>query len=183
MFTQAKVRIISDYTKKVSGDVFGLQAIGGDIGNGVRYFDCREQLVWLGSRGSREAASYYLGVIDAFNPGIIGDLPADVLAVREELNGDRFSQAWYDRGMNTANYWLHYRLEDHTFSLAALQAMQVIGVGHTDNIVLNTGVFKVALSRMTVADGAPYDHQVTIQKIRTVNGRNEWVTVREYEAK
>src|SRR5690348_4227865 len=85
MFTQKKVETVSDYAKKITGGVFGLQGIGGDIGNGVRYIDGRKQLVWLGPRGARKAAAYYLGVIDSFNPGVIDDLPEEVNAVRTEL--------------------------------------------------------------------------------------------------
>lgn len=183
MFTQNKVRTVSDYAKKISGNVFGLQGIGGDIGNGVRYIDGHREKVWFGPRGARQCTSYLLGIIDAYNPGVIGDLPEDVNAVRAELTGNGWNQREYDGGADDAHNFMRWYLDRHTFSLAALQAMPVVSQGHFDNVVFNNGGTKISLSRMTVADGAPYDHQVTVQKIETEDGRNNWVTVREYEAK
>lgn len=180
MFTQKKVQTVSDCAKKFSGNVFGLQAIGGDIGSGVRYIDGREQLVWLGSRGAREAASYYLGIADTYNvSGNRADLPPDVETVRDELIGNGLNKQWYERGTSTAQSWLRHNLTDHTFSLADLQAIPVLTVGQADNVLLNHGGIKVSLSHTAVADGAPYDNQVTVQK----NSRNGWQTIREYQAK
>lgn len=104
-FTKAKVETVSNHAKKLTGDRFGLSGIGGDLGNGVRYIDGRKQQVWFGSRGARQAASYYLGVIDAYNPGEIGDLPGDVKAVRRLLlePGGGWVQAQYDQGADDAN--------------------------------------------------------------------------------
>lgn len=182
MFTQKKVSAVSDYAKRLTGNMFGLQGIGGDIGNGVRYIDGRQQKVWFGPRGARQAASYYLGVIDAFKPGVIGDLPEEVNAVRAELIGNGWNQGEYERGMDDAHGFMRWHLEDQTLTLAALERMPVIHQGTADNVVFNNGALKIALSRMTVADGAPYDHQVTVQKIKTTRKGNEWITVREYQA-
>lgn len=184
MFTQAKVRTVSDCARLLSGGVYGLQAMGASLGSGVRYIDGRRWMVWLGSRGARQAASYYLGVADAFNPGVVGDLPEEVNAVRAELlNSNRLDHAWYNQGHSDANGFLSWGIERHDFSLAALQAMPNLGDTHFADVKFSTGGYRLSLSRMTVADGAPYDHQVTVEKIETVDGRNNWVTVREYQAK
>lgn len=98
MFTEAKVKAISDHAKAISGGAFGLQAVGGDIGHGTRYIDGRRDTVWTGRRGSREAASYYFGVIDALTLGDVDGLPAPVAAIREELQGDGWDEDQYTRG-------------------------------------------------------------------------------------
>ena len=57
-----------------------------------------------------------------------------------------------------------------------LKAMPTIHSGQYDNLKIDTGTTRVWLSRMTVADGMPYNNQVTIEKL--IDGR--WVTVEEY---
>lgn len=57
--TESVVRRIADWAAEVSGGGVSLQAVGGDLGNGVRYIDGHKQLVWLGRTGAREAAAYY----------------------------------------------------------------------------------------------------------------------------
>lgn len=109
MITESKVRTVSGRAAAMSNGWFGLQAVGGDIGYGTRYIDRRQQLVWLGKNGgSRQAASYYLGIIDALNvDGVIGDLPAEVNAVRQELvDGDGWSEKWAQQGHADAQSWL-----------------------------------------------------------------------------
>lgn len=108
MITESKVRTVSDQAAAMSNGWFGLQAVGGDIGQGTRYIDGRQQLVWLGKGASRQAASYYLGIVDALNVnGTIGDLPAGVNAVREELvSGDGWSERWASQGHADAQSWL-----------------------------------------------------------------------------
>lgn len=108
MITERKVRTVADHAGAMSGGWFGLQAVGGDIGYGTRYIDQNRQLVWLGKNGgSRQAASYYIGIIDALNPGVIGDLPAEVNAVRAELvSGDGWSERWASEGHADGNAWL-----------------------------------------------------------------------------
>lgn len=109
MITENKVRTVSDHAAHMSGGWFGLAGIGGDIGHGTRYIDRRIQLVWQGKGASRQAASYYLGIIDALNvDGVIGDLPAGVNAVRAELvDGDGWSEKWASQGHADAQSWLN----------------------------------------------------------------------------
>lgn len=65
------------------------------------------------------------------------------------------------------------------YTLAELEAMPTIHSGHFDNLKFDDGKNRVWLSRMTVADGMPYDNQVTVEKL--IDGN--WKTVREYQAK
>jgi len=111
MITEGKVRTVSDQAHAMSGGWFGLGGVGGDIGHGTRYIDSLQQIVWLGKNGgSRQAASYYIGIVDALNSdagGVIGDLPAEVNAVRAELvDGDGWSEKWATQGHNDAQSWL-----------------------------------------------------------------------------
>lgn len=64
-------------------------------------------------------------------------------------------------------YWLAADLEDR----------ETIHHGQFDNLKIDTGELRVWLSRMTVADGMPYDNQVTVEFLR--NGR--WEIVEQYE--
>ena len=57
-----------------------------------------------------------------------------------------------------------------------LKAMPTIHSGQYDNLKIETPTKRVWLSRMTVADGMPYNNQVTVEKL--INGC--WVTVEEY---
>lgn len=98
MFTKSKVETVSKQAKAMTGDLYGLQGIGSDIGMGTRYIDGRVQKVWFGPKGARQCASYYLGVIDGRNPGAESDLPEAVNAVRAELRARGWSQEEYDRG-------------------------------------------------------------------------------------
>lgn len=65
---------------------------------------------------------------------------------------------------------MHYTKEE-------LKAMPTIHSGHFDNLKIDTGTTRVWLSRMTVADGMPYNNQVTVEKL--VNGK--WETVETYQ--
>lgn len=57
-----------------------------------------------------------------------------------------------------------------------LKAMPTIHSGQYDNLKIETPTMRVWLSRMTVADGMPYNNQVTVEKL--IDGC--WVTVEEY---
>lgn len=57
-----------------------------------------------------------------------------------------------------------------------LEAMPTINSGHFDNLKIETQTTRVWLSRMTVADGMPYNNMITVEKL--INGR--WVTTEEY---
>lgn len=64
----------------------------------------------------------------------------------------------------------HYTLEE-------LEEMPTISQGQFDNLKYDDGKVRVWLSRMTRADGANYDKQVTVEHLQ--NGC--WVTVESYE--
>ena len=65
------------------------------------------------------------------------------------------------------------------YSLREMEKRKTLHSGHTDDLKFESKGIRVWLSRMTVADGMPYDNQVTVEKLK--NG--SWVTVEEYEAK
>jgi hypothetical protein len=64
------------------------------------------------------------------------------------------------------------------FSLAELDEMPTLHEGHCENVKYVDNDIKITLSRMTKADGMPYDNQVTVEK--KVNG--EWVKETQYQA-
>lgn len=63
-------------------------------------------------------------------------------------------------------------------TLAELQSMPTLAVGQTCNLKIDRGNRRVWLSRMTVADGAPYDDQVTVE----ILDRGRWVILDQYQA-
>ena len=65
-------------------------------------------------------------------------------------------------------------------TLEELQKLPTLCVGQVDNLKIETPTMRVWLSRVTVADGQPYDNQVTIERLG-VNGI--WCTDYVYEAK
>lgn len=64
------------------------------------------------------------------------------------------------------------------FSLRDLITMPTLEQGHFDNLKVQTDTKRVWLSRMTVADGMPYDNQVTVEKL--VDGN--WIVKEQYQA-
>ena len=66
----------------------------------------------------------------------------------------------------------------HHYTLAELEAMPTLEHGHFDNLKIETPTTRVWLSRMTKADGAPYENEVSVDHYR--NGR--WETVDRYQA-
>ena len=65
------------------------------------------------------------------------------------------------------------------YTLAELKKMPTIESGHFDNLMDQTPTMRVWLSRMTKADGMPYNNQVTIERL--IDG--VWTTVDEYQAR
>jgi hypothetical protein len=88
-FTETVVRRAAEWARKVTGGKFTLQAVGGNIGHGVRYIDGVQQLVRLGRYGAREAAAYYLaaGVKWAELSGV--EVPEEWARNLAVLTGDR----------------------------------------------------------------------------------------------
>jgi len=64
-------------------------------------------------------------------------------------------------------------------TLAELEARPTLHSGHFDNLKAEGADYRVWLSRMTVADGMPYNNQVTLERL--IKGR--WQTVETREAK
>jgi len=68
---------------------------------------------------------------------------------------------------------------EHRYSLADLKAAETLGSAQYDNLKFDDGQTRVWLSRMTRADGAPYNNQVTVEKLQG----GKWVTTDEYQAR
>ena len=71
--------------------------------------------------------------------------------------------------MATAKVW----------SLTELRSRPTISAGQFDNLKIDLGELRVWLSRMTMADGAPYNNQVTVELL--LDGR--WCIFQQYEGK
>jgi len=65
------------------------------------------------------------------------------------------------------------------FTLRELKSKPTIESGHFDNLKMADDHTRVWLSRMTVADGMPYNNQVTVEKY--IDGN--WKTVSKYQAR
>ena len=63
------------------------------------------------------------------------------------------------------------------YTASYLADLPTLAVGQTCNLKIDTGDMRVWLCRCGVADGMPYDNQVTIERL--VNGR--WATLDTYE--
>ncbi len=57
-----------------------------------------------------------------------------------------------------------------------LENRETLSVGQTCNLKIDTGQYRVWLSRCTVEDGEPYDDAVTVEEL--TNGR--WVEIDRY---
>jgi len=64
-------------------------------------------------------------------------------------------------------------------TLKEVKAMPVIRRTHASNVIVEEGIRRVSVSRMTVADGMPYDNQVIVEIC--IGG--QWYVVAQYEAK
>lgn len=66
------------------------------------------------------------------------------------------------------------------FTLQELKMLPTLSQSQFDNLKVEIkNKARVWLSRMTIADGMPYNNQVTIERL--INGN--WKTVTEYQAK
>jgi hypothetical protein len=66
------------------------------------------------------------------------------------------------------------------YSLQELEQMKTIGEGHFDDLKVSTEDTRVWLSRMTINDGMPYNHQVTVSKL---DKEYNWKIAEQYQAK
>ena len=64
------------------------------------------------------------------------------------------------------------------YTLNELEAMPTLSQGQTDDLKVEKENVRVWLSRMTIADGMPYNNEVTVD----IYDHNEWATVTKYEA-
>jgi hypothetical protein len=64
------------------------------------------------------------------------------------------------------------------FTTAELQALPTLSQGHTDDLKMETTARRVWLSRLTKADGQPYDNQITIE---AKNEDGSWSIIRQYD--
>ena len=65
------------------------------------------------------------------------------------------------------------------YTLKELSKLKTIEQGHFDNLKISHPYVRVWLSRMTKADGMPYDNQVTVE---TTNAIGDWITIQQYQA-
>ena len=83
-----------------------------------------------------------------------------------------------DRAAGIA-YGVDYRHHLY-YDLQTLLSKDTIQSGHFSNLKIQTGTVRVWLSRMTVADGAEYNHAVEIE---VCDQRGDWHMVDQYQAK
>lgn len=58
-FTAAFVREVGARVERITGEVFSLGPIGTHPEHGTSYTDGRDQIVWYGPQGARQACAYY----------------------------------------------------------------------------------------------------------------------------
>jgi hypothetical protein len=63
-----------------------------------------------------------------------------------------------------------------TYTTTELEILPTLAQGQTDNLKVDDGETRVWLCRCGVADGMPYENQITEERL--TDGR--WVTVAEY---
>lgn len=68
----------------------------------------------------------------------------------------------------------------YKYSLKNLLKRKTISQGHTDDLKIETKTKRVWLSRLTIADGMPYNNQVTEEQYQAP--QYEWKTIGTYEA-
>ena len=72
----------------------------------------------------------------------------------------------------------------HGYTLAELRRMPVISEGHGENLMVDTGLTRLWLSRMTRADGAKHDNNVVVETRPVKPGAGPlWKKLIEYQAK
>jgi hypothetical protein len=65
------------------------------------------------------------------------------------------------------------------YSLAYLESLPTLHTGHFDKLKVKENGLQVWLSRMTEADGMPYDNEVTIEQYID----NNWQQIARFQAK
>lgn len=65
------------------------------------------------------------------------------------------------------------------YTLKQLESKPTLEQGHFDDLKARKDNVKVWLSRMTIADGMPYNNQVTIERYTG----DRWETIDQYEAR
>jgi len=64
-------------------------------------------------------------------------------------------------------------------TLEEAKNMTVLSQGHFDNLIYEENNIRIWLSRMTIADGIPYDNQITVEEYCD----GVWATLDVYQAK
>lgn len=64
------------------------------------------------------------------------------------------------------------------YTLAELEAMPTINVGYTADLKVDTGTERIWQERTTIADGEPFEHTITVERL--IDGA--WRTVDRYDA-
>lgn len=62
------------------------------------------------------------------------------------------------------------------YALSELKVLPTLETGWVDDLKIRTPNTRLWLSRLTTADGMPYDNQVTIEELRD----GKWITVASY---
>jgi hypothetical protein len=66
---------------------------------------------------------------------------------------------------------------DKKYTAQELYSMPTLQEGHTDDLKVETPDTRIWLSRMTVADGMPYDNAIEVEKLQNGN----WILVDTYD--
>jgi hypothetical protein len=69
--------------------------------------------------------------------------------------------------------------KDVIYAIKHVKELETISQGHFDDLKYKDELYKVWLSRMTVADGMPYDNQVTVEQL--IDGK--WEAIKKLKAK
>ena len=68
----------------------------------------------------------------------------------------------------------------YRYTFQELEALPTLAIGQADDLKIDTGKYRVWLSRCDTTDGEPYDNKVTIERYNEEDGR--WKTIDEYQA-
>lgn len=168
----AMVTAVSDACAVITFGVVKLGGVGGDIGHGYRYFDSREERVWFGSAGAREAAMFYAyAAYDyASRAQSTGtpDLPEEIATVLTwDVETDEERQAC-DQGAYRGEYAYHRHADTTTcYSLRDLVNLPTLEDTGWEELKIRTATTRVWLSKQARmgagADKLDRGNVVTIQ--------------------
>ena len=116
-------------------------------------------------------------------PGIGGEVPTEAIEnIREEEDEeDEEGEDDSIRARSERAYRQHLReAESHVnaHDYTELYNMETLGTGQFANRKIDNGRVRVWLSRMTIEDGAPFNHPIEIEVYNPVEGR--WMQYADY---